>query len=69
MSVSKAIYIFKGLDSVTEYRPCRLLLGKPIIERRVLMERKVVYSHAGHLEDGGLASQDPSPRLRGGSVL
>ena len=45
----------------------RLLLWKPILERQVLMEREVVYSDAGHLEDGGLLmSQSPSPPGTGG---
>ena len=45
-----------------------LLLRKPVLERQVLMQKKVVFSDAGHVEDGGLTSQSPCPWEDGGLI-
>ena len=52
-------------ENVPKGGSCYLPLREAILERQVLMERKAVYSDAGHPEDG-LMSQSPSPPLSGG---
>ena len=53
-------------DFVTESRSGCLLLRKPILERQVLMQRKVVYFQVPATWKMGTQSPSPSPPLSGG---
>ena len=54
------------VEMETKHKVSCLPLRKPVLERQVLMQKKVVFSDAGHVEDGGLTSQSPCPWEDGG---
>ena len=78
-TMHKSCSLSKVSRPATERRSSCLLLRKPVLERQVLMQRKLVYLQVlaswkmgTHVtkpiswEDGGLTSQSPSPPLSAG---